>query len=164
MITKLPLYGQYEIDLEHTLCRIVVCPAIPANEKDAFLAQHYCRAMKDTTIHNMYSRWLTATGPMCKNKQLELLTTTCKVFSFAIVPSGSDYARQPVATAAALENLVKTVIDNYGVVTESHYTTFLVDAADGIQPMLFQVVAPGASDVTFDHLTKDLIVEIINQL
>lgn len=163
-VTKNPLYGQYAIDIDSTICRLVVCPGIPANEKDEFLARHYARAMKDTTVHNQYSRWLTATGPLCKNKRLEPLAEPCKVFSFSVVKRNEPYPNCPVAVAAAGQNLVKTVIDEYGLVLESHYRTVPLPLDDGVAPMLIQVVAPAQSDIEYDRFTDLFLIELIEQL
>lgn len=163
-IVKIPIYGQYALDVECTECRIVVCPDVPLDVDDLFIARTYSRACKSTTPKNMYSRWLNATGPMVKNKKLELINEPCRVYSYSLFPPEVEFHNCAVAQTARTLNLVKTALFDLDVVLDFHCGNVIVDYACEPVNLLFQVIVPFESELSFNWFNRDNIVEIINKL
>lgn len=163
-IHKIPIYGQYALEIDGTECRVVVCPDVPLDPDDLFLARTYTRACKSTTPKNMYSRWLNATGSLVKNKRLELVNEPCRVYTFSIISAQTEFHNCAVAQTARTVNLVKTALEDLDVVLDFHCGTIIADYDVEPVNLLFQVIVPAQSDLSFDWFNRDSIVDIINQL
>lgn len=164
-INKIPIYGQYSVDIDGTQCRVIVCPDVPLDTDDLFLARVYERSLKATTPKNMYSRWLNATGHLVKNKRLGLVNEPCRVYTFSLIDKGTPYHNGAVAQCARTVNLVKTAVEDLDVVLDFHHGTIILEP-HGSEPLslLFQVIVPSQSDLSFDWFDAEHVTELINQL
>lgn len=163
-INKIPVWGQYIVELDGVECRAVLCPDVPDDPDDLFLSRAYQRAVKETTVKNMYSRWLNATGPLIKNKRMELVNWPCSIYSFTIQPPTLPYCMTPVAQAARAMNLVQTVVENLNVATSLHYDTVITGFDVEPQKMLLQILVPDASDFEANWFDNDDVISLINKL
>ena len=158
------MWGQYVVNLDGTECRVSVCPDVPIDPDDKFLAYTYQRSLKETTVKNMYSRWLNATGPLLKTKKFELINEPCHVFTLSIQKPGTHYHNGAVALSARVMNLVKTVLTDLEVVLDFYHDTIIAEHDGGDTGILLQVVAPDQCELSTEWFTDDHVVDLINQL
>lgn len=165
-ISENPVFGQYSVNIDGTECRIVLCPDVPIDEKDDFLARTYQRAVKETTVKNMYSRWLNATGPLIKSKKFDLVCNVYSVYSFALHNPNAKFNMGPVALAARNMNVVQTVVKDFILAADVYFTDISIGhgSDDFPQNILLQAVIPHPSDLRPDWFTTENIVSLIDKL
>lgn len=97
-------YGQRNCTLNEAPCRAILVPHPPLDVDDRFIARMYSKAMKPTTIDNMYSRWIGSTTNLMSSTiraPFPAIDYDCKALLIAI--NSDDHIPNHYAIAAALQ-------------------------------------------------------------
>lgn len=158
------MWGQYVVNIDGTECRLVACPDVPIDPDDKFLAYTYQRSLKETTIKNMYSRWLNATGPVLKSKKFDLVDVPCHVYTFSFITPGEHHHNGAVALSARALNLVKTALTDLDVVLDFYQTYILAEQSQEPVNFLLQAIVPDQGEVDLTWFTRDNVIDLVNKL